>query len=57
MSRIGKKPIILPQGTKLELKDGEVFVTGPKGSLKRPFLKGLELSIDGTVVTVTRTSE
>ncbi len=57
MSRIGKKPIILPQGTKLELKEGEVFVTGPKGSLKRPFLPGLRLNIDGTTVTVERTSE
>ena len=57
MSRIGKKPIILPQGTTLELKDGEVLVKGPKGSLKRPFLKGLELSIDGSNVTVSRTSD
>ncbi len=57
MSRIGKKPIILPQGTKLELKEGEVLVTGPKGSLKRPFLKGLDLNIDGSSVTVTRTSD
>jgi large subunit ribosomal protein L6 len=57
MSRIGKKPIILPQGTKLELKDGEVFVTGPKGSLKRPFLKGLTLAMDGSTVTVARTSD
>jgi large subunit ribosomal protein L6 len=57
MSRIGKKPIILPQGTQLEFKEGEVFVTGPRGSLKRPFLKGLTLSMDGSIVTVSRTSE
>ena len=40
MSRIGKKPIELPQGIKFELKEGEITVTGPKGSLKRPLLKG-----------------
>lgn len=57
MSRIGKKPIILPQGTKLELTGGEVIVTGPKGSLRRPFLRGLKLSIDGDTVTVERESD
>lgn len=41
MSRIGKKPIEMPKGVKLEIKDGEVVVTGPKGTLKRSLLEGL----------------
>ena len=57
MSRIGKKPIVMPQGTKLELKDNEVVVTGPKGSLKRPLLEGLQVNLEGDTVTVTRGSE
>jgi large subunit ribosomal protein L6 len=57
MSRIGKKPIVLPSGAKLELKDGLVFVSGPKGSLSRKFLEGLELSVDGNTVAVQRLSE
>ncbi|HNS14337.1 MAG TPA: 50S ribosomal protein L6 [Syntrophorhabdaceae bacterium] len=57
MSRIGKKPVVLPQGTKLELKDNEIVVTGPKGSLRRPFLEGLTINIDGSTVMVQRTSE
>jgi len=57
MSRIGKMPIVLPQGTKLELVGGEVTVAGPKGSLKRPFLEGLTLNIDGNIVTIQRTSD
>ena len=57
MSRIGRKPVILPQGTKLELKDSEIVVTGPKGSLRRPFLEGLTIEIDGSTVMVQRTSE
>ena len=57
MPRIGKKPIVLPQGTKLELTDGEVVVSGPKGSLKRTFLDGLTLSVEGNVVTVQRSSD
>ncbi len=33
MSRIGKKPIILPSGVEATLKDGEVVIKGPKGTL------------------------
>lgn len=33
MSRIGKKPVIIPNGVKVELKDRELNVSGPKGSL------------------------
>lgn len=31
MSRIGKKPIVIPQGVKVSIKDGEVFVEGKLG--------------------------
>lgn len=35
MSRIGKKPIVIPKGVKLEIAGSRVKVTGPKGSLER----------------------
>jgi large subunit ribosomal protein L6 len=57
MSRIGRKPIVMPEGTKLEVKNNEIFVTGPKGSLNRPLLDGLTVSQEGNTVTVTRGSE
>jgi large subunit ribosomal protein L6 len=57
MSRIGRKPIELPQGTKLELKEREIVVTGPKGSLQRPLLEGLTVSQEGNTITVARDSE
>jgi large subunit ribosomal protein L6 len=57
MSRIGKKPIIMPEGTKLEIADQEVRVTGPKGALKRPLLEGLQVSIEGNTVLVTREND
>lgn len=57
MSRIGKKPIVLPAGVQVELKDGLVSVKGQKGALQRPFLEGLEMDmIDGTI-TVRRLSD
>jgi large subunit ribosomal protein L6 len=57
MSRIGKKPIELPQGVKFELKEGEITVTGPKGSLKRPLLEGLNVQAEGSFLNVQRSSE
>jgi large subunit ribosomal protein L6 len=57
MSRIGKKPIILPQGVNLELKDGVVSVKGPKGSLSRSLLEGIELEVTDKAVNLKRASD
>jgi len=35
MSRIGKKPIDIPQGVTVEISDKEIKVSGPKGELKQ----------------------
>lgn len=35
MSRIGKKPLVIPKDVKIEAKDRFVFVEGPKGKLSR----------------------
>ncbi|MFH1968029.1 MAG: 50S ribosomal protein L6 [bacterium] len=35
MSRIGKKPIEIPEGTKIEISEKEIKVSGPKGELKQ----------------------
>lgn len=57
MSRIGKKPVTLEKGVKLEAKDGEITVSGPKGTLKRPLLEGLSVNVKDNVVTVERASD
>jgi large subunit ribosomal protein L6 len=57
MSRIGKKPIELPKGVKFEIKEGEVIVTGPKGTLKRPLLEGLDVQSDENVINIQRVNE
>ena len=36
MSRIGRKPIPIPDGVKVEVKGGELHVQGPKGSMAAP---------------------
>ena len=44
MSRIGKKPIELPEKTTAELK-GDVFtVTGPQGSLSKKFKSDIKIT-------------
>jgi large subunit ribosomal protein L6 len=57
MSRIGKKPIVMPEGTKLEITDREIVVTGPKGTLKRPLLDGIQINIENNTILVSRESE
>jgi large subunit ribosomal protein L6 len=57
MSRIGKKPIALPKGVKVELRDGLVLVNGQKGALQRPLLEGIEVNITDAEVTLTRKSD
>jgi len=43
MSRIGKKPIEIPDKVKVDIKDNKINVTGPKGSLN--FLHHREVGI------------
>ena len=41
MSRIGKKPIPVPDKVKVEIKPEQVVVTGPKGSVTNPIPPGI----------------
>ena len=54
MSRIGKMPITVPAGVTVTVKEGNVTVTGPKGTLSRNIHPLITVSVDGSVVTVTR---
>ena len=57
MSRIGKKPVTVPQGVTLELKGSEVAVKGPKGELRRQLHPEMQLALANGIFTVTRPSE
>jgi large subunit ribosomal protein L6 len=52
-SRVGKRPIVVPKGITVALKDGAVRVEGPKGKLNRSIPAGVEVKIDGGKVSVT----
>ena len=54
MSRIGKKPIVIPSGVKIEVKDNSIYVEGPKGKLSRTLHNRISLEIKDTQVLVKR---
>jgi len=54
MSRIGKAPIKLPSGVKVQLSDRTVRVEGPKGKLEQRLPALVDLTVEGESVCVTR---
>jgi large subunit ribosomal protein L6 len=56
MSRVGKKPIPLPQGVKIKI-GAELQVEGPKGKLTVPIPAGIRLEQKGNQLEVVRESD
>jgi len=53
MSRIGKKPIAIPQGVKVNIRGNLVEVQGPKGKLETPVPQGVKFQQqDGHLVAL-----
>lgn len=59
MSRIGKKPITVPSGVKVDVKNQDIAIEGPLGKLQwtAPKRIALEHDADGAAIKVTRTTE
>ena len=57
MSRIGNKPIELPDGVEIEIKPGHVTVKGPKGELTQEISPEMTVKSDDGVVTVERPTD
>ena len=54
MSRIGKLPIEIPKGVKITYKEQSITVEGPKGTLSRDVMAGVNLELSDTHVVVKR---
>jgi large subunit ribosomal protein L6 len=54
MSRIGRKPVAIPSGVKVEIKEGAIFVEGPKGKLSRVLPGRTNVEIKNNIANVTR---
>ncbi|MCM3399654.1 50S ribosomal protein L6 [Oceanobacillus profundus] len=57
MSRIGLKPIEIPQGVEVNLNGVTVTVKGPKGELTRDLHQDMKVNIEENVITVERPSD
>jgi large subunit ribosomal protein L6 len=53
MSRIGKKPVPLPNGVTATVSDGTVMVKGPKGELKLKLVPEVEAALGEGGISVT----
>lgn len=56
MSRVGRKPVVVPQGVKVELKKNDFVVQGPKGSLNISIHPRMKVTIENNEVLVERST-
>jgi large subunit ribosomal protein L6 len=57
MSRIGKKPIVIPDGVEVKVAGSTVSVKGPLGKLDWPLVQGVSVAVDHGRVVVSRSSD
>src|SRR5712691_955535 len=57
MSRIGNKPVAIPQGVRVQVVDRRVSAEGPKGKLVQPLPPGLSATVEGAQVVISRAGE
>src|SRR5512145_2278694 len=57
MSRIGKKPIAIPKGDKVDVKPGTLEIQGPKGKLQQRLPPGIGFTLEGDQLTATTLRE
>ena len=50
MSKIGKKPIIIPEGIDAKLESGRLLVSGPKGKLEMPINPLVQANIENNQI-------
>jgi large subunit ribosomal protein L6 len=58
MSRIGRAPITIPAGVKVEVSENNlVTVKGPKGQLEAPINSAIKVEVEDATITLTRPSD
>ncbi len=53
MSRIGKKPISLPENVDISTQNGVVSIKGPKGSLEQKLPPEVSITVEEKIVTLS----
>lgn len=57
MSRIGRKPIEIPNGVDVKLDNSVITVKGPKGTLSREIHKEIKVTVEENTILVERPSD
>ena len=57
MSRIGIRPVQIPQGVKVAVSPTSVTVEGPKGTLVQEYIPEVEIAVEGSTVVVNRKND
>ena len=57
MSRIGNKPITVPEGVEVKIDGKHITVKGPKGTLEKDLHKNMTVTVEGNTITVTRPND
>jgi large subunit ribosomal protein L6 len=57
MSRIGRKPVLVPEAVSVEIAPGNIAVKGPKGELRQAFSPDMSVEQADGAVTVSRPTD
>ena len=57
MSRVGRKPVVIPKGVSLSQKPGSFSVKGPKGELSKLVPSGVTIKVEANEVTISRADD
>jgi len=57
LSRLGKKPIAIPEKVEVTLNGNTITVKGPKGTLSREILDGYSVAVEGKTIVVKPKNE
>lgn len=57
MSRIGRMPVVVPNGVKVDINGSLVSVNGPKGKLERTFSPSISILLENGQILISRSSD
>jgi large subunit ribosomal protein L6 len=57
VSRIGRLPVEIPSGVKVDVKGTIIHVKGPKGELQRTFSNSIGIAMENNQLVITRNSD
>jgi large subunit ribosomal protein L6 len=57
LSRVGKNPVVIPSGVKVEIADHQVRVSGPLGKLEKDIHPSMKVNLEDKNVVVFRPSD